>query len=270
MIHLAGLDIGSAQSKAVILQDGGMLSFGIKPTEGNFSRAANGVLEYAIERANLGGSAIDSIGACGMGASFISHPSTKISEISCQSRGIHYLFPAARTLIEVGNQTSKVIKITKEGKVGDCLVGDRCAAGSSRVLQIVAKVLKVNLEDMGRISLKSTSPVKFTTGCAVFLETEAISRVAEGNAKKDIIAGLHQTLAARISAMAQRMKLEEDCVITGGGAKDIGLVKALERQLGIHIFVPDEPLLTAAIGAALIAAEKTVLPVNESTAFKEI
>jgi len=254
---LAGLDIGSAQSKAVIMEEGSRLSFSTRPTEGDFARAANGVLKEALERANLSGSRVKLVGACGLGASFISYPGRKTSEISCQSRGTHYLFPTARTLIEVGNQTSKIIKITGEGKVADCLVSDRCAAGSSRVLQVIAKVLNVNLADMGPLSLKSISPVRFTTGCAVFLETEAISRVAEGNSKEDIIAGLHKTLAAKILAMAQRLGLEEDCVITGGGARDTGLVKTMEKQAEMRLIVPDEPLITAAIGAALIAAERS-------------
>lgn len=254
---LAGLDIGSAQSKAVIMKDGSILSFSTRPTEGDFTRAAKGVLKEALEKADVSDSAAKLVGACGLGASFISNPAGKTSEISCQSRGTHYLFPTARTLIEVGNQTSKIIKITGEGKVADCLVSDRCAAGSSRILQVIAKVLNVNLADMGSLSLESTRPVKFTTGCAVFLETEAISRVAEGNPKEDIIAGLHKTLAAKILAMAQRLGLEEDCVITGGGARDAGLVKTMEKEAELRLLVPDEPLITAAIGAALIAAERS-------------
>jgi predicted CoA-substrate-specific enzyme activase len=140
--------------------------------------------------------------------------------------------------------------------VADCLVSDKCAAGSGRILQIIAKVLGITIEEMGKLSLQATQPAKFTTGCAVFLETEAISRVAEGTAKEDIIAGLHHTLAARIGAMAQRMRVEDDCAFTGGGAVDIGLVKIMEKRIGKKITTPEDPLITAAIGAALIAAEK--------------
>jgi len=255
-LYLAGLDIGSALSKAVIMKDKTILSSSVRPTEGNFSQAADSVLKEALEKAGLSYFDLALIGACGLGASFISHPFTKITEISCHSRGINYLFPMARTVIEVGNQASRVIKVTEEGKVADCIVSDRCAAGSSRILQIIAKVLKVDLKDMGELSLKSTNPVKFTTGCAVFAETEAISRVAEGMRKEDIIAGLHQALAARISAMVQRIKLEEKCAITGGGAKDIGLIKAVESKIGKELLVSDDPLITGAIGAALIVAER--------------
>ncbi|MFC1856992.1 acyl-CoA dehydratase activase [Thermodesulfobacteriota bacterium] len=257
MRYIAGLDIGSAISKAVIMEDDKLLSFSTATTEGNFSSAADSVLEDALAKAKLSLADIHTIGALGLGATFITHPFEKVSDISCQSRGTHYFFPSVRTLIEVGNQASKIIKVTPKGKVADCLVSDRCAAGSSRILQIIAKVLKVNLEDMGQLSLDSTAPVKFTTGCAVFLETEAVSRVAEGSSKENIIAGLHNALASRISAMAQRLRLEADFAITGGGAKDSGLVKIMEDRLGHSLLVPENPLITGVIGAALIAAEKT-------------
>nr|HID59695.1 2-hydroxyglutaryl-CoA dehydratase [Desulfobacterales bacterium] len=255
-LYSAGLDIGSALSKAVIMKNRTVLSSSVRPTEGNFSHAANTVLNDALEKAGLSHSDLASIGACGLGASFLAYPFTKITEISCHSRGVNYFFPSVRTVIEVGNQASRVINVTKEGKVADCIVSDRCAAGSSRILQIIAKVLKVDLKDMGPLSLKSTNPVRFTTGCAVFAETEAISRVAEGMRKEDIIAGLHQALAARISAMAQRIKLKEECAITGGGAKDIGLVRAVEGKIEKKLLVSDDPFITGAIGAALIAVEK--------------
>ncbi|UCF90592.1 MAG: 2-hydroxyglutaryl-CoA dehydratase [Desulfobacterales bacterium] len=256
MAYIAGLDIGSALSKAVIMRNGTLISSSIRPTEGNFVRAAEHVLADALQKAQLAQTDIERIGACGLGVAFIAHPFTKITEISCQSRGTHSVLPTVRTLIEIGNQSSRVIKVTPKGKVADCLVSDKCAAGSGRILQIIARVLGVSIEDLGPLSAKSTHPAKFTTGCAVFLETEAISRVAEGTAKEDIIAGLHRTLAAKIAAMAHRMGVEEDCAMTGGGAVDSGLVKIMEAEIGKKILAPQEPFITAAIGAALIVAEK--------------
>ncbi len=256
MSHIAGLDIGSALSKAVILSNGALLSSGIRPTEGNFAVAADRVLTEALDKAKLSLSDLARIGACGLGATFVAHPFIKITDISCQSRGTHYLLPTARTVIEIGNQTSRVIKVTHQGKVADCLAGNKCAAGSGRILQIIARVLRINLTDMGQLSLQSSKPAKFTTGCAVFLETEAISRVAEGMPKADIVAGLHRALATRTAAMALKMRLEEDCAMTGGGAVDIGLVKTMEKEIGKPILVPENPLITGAIGAALIASER--------------
>jgi predicted CoA-substrate-specific enzyme activase len=256
MAHIAGLDIGSALSKAVILRNGSLLASGVRSTEGNFAQAADQVLTETLAKANLTLSDLACIGACGLGASFIVHPFTKITDISCQSRGTHYLLPTVRTVIEIGNQTSRVIKVTREGKVADCLAGNKCAAGSGRVLQIIARVLRINLAEMGQLSLRSSRPAKFTTGCAVFLETEAISRVAEGMPKEDIVAGLHRALATRTAAMAMKMHVEVDCAMTGGGAVDMGLVKTMEKEIGKPILVPENPLITGAIGAALIANER--------------
>jgi (R)-2-hydroxyacyl-CoA dehydratese activating ATPase len=254
--HIAGLDIGSALSKAVILSNGAILASSVRPTEGNFALAAEQVLTETLEKAQLPLSALKTIGACGLGATFIVHPFVKITDISCQSRGTHFLLPTVRTVIEIGNQTSRVIKVTREGKVADCLAGNKCAAGSGRVLQIIARVLRINLDEMGQLSLRSSQPAKFTTGCAVFLETEAISRVAEGMLKEDIVAGLHKALATRTAAMAMKMRVEVDCAMTGGGAIDVGLVKTMEKEIGQPILVPENPMITGAIGAALIANER--------------
>ena len=252
-----GLDIGSAFSKAVIMgADGSLLSYSVMPNHGNFSEAADLVLMDALEKAGVSVADLTLIGACGYGVHFISRPCTKITEISCHSRGVNYLMPSVRTLIEVGNQSARVMKTSPKGKVADSLVSDKCAVGSGRILHIIAKVLKVQLEQLGELSQSATQPAKFTTNCAVFLETEAISRVAEGTPKQDIIAGLHKTIAAKIGAMIQRMKIEADCVMTGGAALDSGLVAMMEKEIGQKVHVPKEPMISGAIGAALIVLEK--------------
>ncbi|MGD8263654.1 MAG: acyl-CoA dehydratase activase [Desulfobacterales bacterium] len=254
---IAGLDIGSSSSKAVLMQDNTLVAHSILTTEGHFSNAADAVLNAVLDAANLRPNNLDLIGASGLGAAFIPYPSKKISDIACHSRGANFYQPSARTLIEIGNQLSRVIKITPQGRVAGCTTGDKCAAGSGRILQIVARVLQVKLEDLGPISMASKQPAKFTTGCAVFLETEAVSRVAEGIPIEDIIAGLHQALANKIAVMAHKMKVEEDCAIIGGGALNIGLVKIVEEKIQKRLFIPEEPLLSGAVGAALIAAERS-------------
>ena len=257
MTWIAGLDIGSAFSKAVILKDEELRSHCIRETKGKFAPVAEAVLKGALADAGLTIDRLDLIGGGGLGAAFIPYPFEKMTDISCHSRGAHYFFPTVRTLMEIGNQVSRVTKVTPDGKVAGNVTGDKCAAGSGRILQIVAKVLQIDLKDIATFSMRSTQPAKFTTGCAVFLETETISRVAEGTPKEDIIAGLHHALAARMTVMAQRMAIENDCVITGGGALDQGLVRILEAQIGSRIHIPDHPLLSGAIGAALIAQERS-------------
>ncbi|MBN1615605.1 MAG: 2-hydroxyglutaryl-CoA dehydratase [Deltaproteobacteria bacterium] len=252
----AGVDVGSVMAKAVIMNGGDVLSHSIKPISGNFTLAAGYVLDEALEKAGVRYEQLEIIGATGLGASFLRGNHLDSTEVTCQSRGMNHLFPSVRIIIEIGDQSSRVIKVTERGRVADCIVNDRCAAGSGRILQIIAKVLRTDIDELGGLSSKSSRPVRFSTSCSVFLETEIISRVAEGTPKGDIIAGLHQAMASKILAMARKVKMEEACGVTGGGAKDAGLVKMLQETMGVELLVPDEPFITAAIGSALLATEK--------------
>lgn len=253
---VAGLDIGSAFSRAVIMNNGRVVATSRRPTGGAFPKAIDGVLSDVFRSTNLNRAEIDVVGACGLGASFITQPFMKLAELSCMSRGIHFLLPRIRNIIEVGNQYSRVVKINDRGKVINSLVSDKCAAGSGRILQIVARVLGVDFDELGSLSAQANRPAQFTTNCAVFLETEAISRVAEGIPVADIIEGLHATMAAKIVTMAKRLKIEDDCSMTGGGAMDDGLARMIQEKLGFKLTVPKQSLFTGAIGAAMIANEK--------------
>jgi predicted CoA-substrate-specific enzyme activase len=135
-------------------------------------------------------------------------------------------------------------------------MSEKCATGSGRFLQVIARILRINVEDIGHLSLKSESPVEFSTNCAVFAESETISRIAEGARMEDILAGVHRALAAKVAMLVKRLKMEEDVVLTGGGAEDVGLVSAVSEALGVHVLVPDLPRLTAALGAATLAKEE--------------
>jgi predicted CoA-substrate-specific enzyme activase len=148
-----------------------------------------------------------------------------------------------------------VIRASERGKVINFAVSERCAAGSGYFLQIIANVLRIDLKDIGHLSLRSKKPVTFTTGCAVFGESEAISRVAEGISKEDILAGVHNSLANKLFALIERVGLENQCVISGGAALDVGLIKSIEGKLGVQLLVPPHPQITTALGAAIIAEE---------------
>ena len=155
-----------------------------------------------------------------------------------------------------------MIRLSEEGKVTNCVVSEKCAAGSGRFLNIIANVLRIDLEDIGPLSLGSRNPVTFTTGCAVFGESEAVSRVAEGISKEDILAGVHKALADKISTLIDRVGLEKQCAISGGGGLDIGLIKSVEEKLGIQLLVPPQPQLVTALGAAIMAEESQRLVVS--------
>lgn len=255
MKYVAGLDIGSVFTKAVIMNNGNVAAYAIVPSGGSYRQVAQKALDEAARKAEVTAKQIALIVATGYGASIVPFPVKTASELSCQGRGTNYLFPTTRTIVEVGGQASKVVKVNKEGRVTDFAVSERCAAGSGRFLQVIARVLGVNINDIGDLSLRSKNKVRFSTSCAVFAETETISRVAEGALKEDILAGLHEAMANKILNLLQRVKLEKDGVLTGGGARDKGLIKAVEEKIGGKILVPEEPFITGALGAALIAAE---------------
>jgi predicted CoA-substrate-specific enzyme activase len=139
--------------------------------------------------------------------------------------------------------------------VANFILNEKCAAGSGKFLQVIARILHIDLEEIGPLSSTSTKPVEFTTGCAVFAESEAVSRIAEGALPGDILAGVHKAIASKIANLIIRLGLQQDCALTGGGAKDAGLVKAIETELGVPVFIPENPQITAALGAALLAAE---------------
>jgi predicted CoA-substrate-specific enzyme activase len=256
MTYAIGIDIGSAFSKAVIISGGEIVSHHVMPSGGNYKLTAGAVLKKALEKAKISLKDADYTVATGYGAANVTSANELVSDLSCQGRGVNYLFHGARTVIDIGGQFTRVFRVNDRGKVTSFLQSEKCAAGSGRFLQVIARVLQIDLKDIGELSLKSKNRVDFNTGCAVFAESEAISRVAEGTLKEDILAGLHRTLAAKIRSMVERVGLEPDCAVVGGGAKDIGLVKSIEESLGQKLLLPEEPQIVAALGAALLAEEK--------------
>jgi predicted CoA-substrate-specific enzyme activase len=256
MVHVAGIDIGSAFSKAVVMAENKIIAYHVMPSGGNYKLTAEEVAGEALAKAKLSLKDIGYTVATGYGAANVSFSNQAASDISCLARGVFYLFPTARTAIDIGGQFTKVFRLDERGRAVAFLLSEKCAAGSGRFLQVVARVLQIDLKDIGELSLKSRNRVDFNTGCAVFAESEAVSRIAEGASKEDILAGLHRTLAAKIQTMVERLGIEPDCALVGGGAKDIGLVKSIEERLACSLLLPDEPQIVAALGAALMAGEK--------------
>ena len=178
-----------------------------------------------------------------------------VNEVRCEAKALSHILVSIRTVIDIGGQFTRVFKVDSRGKATDFVVSEKCAAGSGMFLQVIARVLQVNLAEIGELSLKSKQRVDFSAGCAVFAQSEAICRIAEGSSKEDILAGIHRAMAAKTLNLVERVGIQPDCALIGGGAKDTGLVKSLEEVLGIFLFVPEEPQIIAALGAALIAQE---------------
>jgi predicted CoA-substrate-specific enzyme activase len=251
-----GIDIGSASSKGIALIDRKIRGACVIPSGGDYRVAAEKVRNELLSKPTVSARDVSYTIATGYGAKNVGFADEVITDISCQGRGISYLFPSVRTAVDVGDLFSKAFRIDEGGNVLTFVLSGKCAGGSGRVLQVIAKVLHIRLEDIGALSLKSKKRVDFNTGCAVFAESEAVSRVAEGVGKEDLLAGIHRALAAQLYSLAERVGIEREYALVGGGARDIGLIKALEEITGFDIVVPPEPHLTAALGAAVIAGEK--------------
>ncbi len=256
MAWFMGIDIGSATSKGAVTKGSNLLAYHMLPSGTDYRTAAQKLRRELLAKGNLSQEDIACTVATGRGANNVIFADHKVADIICCARGINSIFPSVRTVIDVEDQSSQVIRIDAEGRVVNFATSEKCAAGSGRFLQVIANVLRIDPKDIGPLSLKSKKPVTFTTGCAVFGETEAISRVAEGNSKEDILAGVHKALAEKISALAERLGLEEQYAVSGGGGLDIGLIKAIEEKLGIQLLVPPHPQLVTALGAAIVATER--------------
>jgi predicted CoA-substrate-specific enzyme activase len=251
-----GVDIGSTMTKAVIIDgQGKMMASVIGPTGAEHRHLALAVMDQTIEKTNLSFDQLDFIVATGYGRINVPFADKQITEITCHARGIRALFPTARIIIDIGGQDSKGIKLDAEGKVMNFIMNDKCAAGTGRFLEVIAETLGIKLTEIGELSLKAKGYVRISNTCTVFAEHEVTTRLTEGATIPEILAGLHEAFAGRVVNMVRSLGIEKDMVVTGGGAMNIGLIKAIEEKVGFPVRVPPEPLLTGAFGAALMGKD---------------
>jgi len=254
-LYFAGVDIGSTMTKVVLIDKGGSLLSTIKgPTGPEHRQLANEVMRQALEEAGLQIYDISYVVATGYGRLNVPFADSQITELSCHARGVSSLFPNVRTAIDIGGQDAKCMKINN-GKLAKFVMNDKCAAGTGRFLEVTAATLGVRLEDMGDVALKATKKIQIGNLCTVFAQQEVVALLSRGEKLENIIAGLHDALANRVATLARRLGIEPDLVLTGGVAKNSGMVKAMKDSLGCELLVPEEPLLTGALGAAILAKE---------------
>jgi len=263
VIYFAGIDLGSIMTKVVILDgDRKTCSALIGPTGPEHRRLANKVMADALARANLAFSEISYVVATGYGRINVPFADRQITELTCHAKGIASLFPAVRTAIDIGGQDAKGLKI-RNGKLVDFVMNDRCAAGTGRFLYVLVGTLGLRIDELGEISLKATQKLPISSVCTVFAQMEIMACLSQGTLLPDIVAGLHDAIAKRVVNMVKKLKIEPEVVFTGGVAKNIGVVNALQETLGLNVSVPAEPLLTGALGAALIGRELTLKALAE-------
>jgi predicted CoA-substrate-specific enzyme activase len=251
-----GIDAGASATKAVIVnKDGEMLSYAIVPSGINFKLSSEEALTKALKLSDLNFEDLVHTVSTGYGRALVNAKSTS-SEIICISRGIHKLFPYVRTIIDVGGQDSKAIRIAENGRVLDFIMNDKCAAGTGRFLEAMANTLGKPIEELSKLHFKSSTPIKISSTCTVFAESEVISHISQGSEIENVIAGLHEAIAERIYNMSSRIRIEKDVAITGGLAKNQGFVDALTRKIKLTPTLPEEPQIICAYGAALAAVKK--------------
>lgn len=254
--YFAGIDSGSTSTDVVILdKNKEIVASIIMPTGAGAAVGAERALEEALKAASLERGDIDALVTTGYGRTAIQEGDKSITEITCHARGAHYLDPDVRTVIDIGGQDSKVIRLDENGNVVNFVMNDKCAAGTGRFLEMMARTMEMDLGELSRRGLEYSEDITISSMCSVFAESEVVSLIAQNKATDDIVHGLNKAVAAKTAALSKRVKGEEKYMMTGGVSKNDGLVKTLEEKLGTKLVISDKAQLCGALGAALFAAE---------------
>ncbi|KOR25771.1 2-hydroxyisocaproyl-CoA dehydratase activator HadI [Clostridium sp. FAM 1755] len=255
-MYTMGLDIGSTTSKGVIMKDGKEIVASVLVPVGTGTSGPLKLIKELKEKSNLTENDIEKTVVTGYGR--MQYKADKqISELSCHAKGVAFLIPSARTIIDIGGQDAKAMKLNDKGKLMNFIMNDKCAAGTGRFLDVMSGVLETDVSKLGEISEKSTKEVSISSTCTVFAESEVISHLSANAKKEDIVAGIHTSVVRRVSTLAMRVGIEDEVVMVGGVARNKGIVKAMEREIGHNIKVPELAQLTGALGAAIYAFEET-------------
>ncbi len=256
MRYVAGVDVGSTQAKGVVLDEGGeLVGRAILDVEMNMSGAAQQVFERALVDARLGPDDIAYTVATGYGRYRVTFGDLQVTEISCHARGATFEFPNTRTVLDIGGQDTKAIRIGDAGEVVDFAMNDKCAAGTGRFLGAASFALELPLSELGPLALKATAPVKITTTCTVFAESEIIGHLAKGHRPEDVLAGMHYSIATRCASLVRRVGLTPEITFTGGVSRNAAMVSLLRDVLDTPLNVSAQGHFMGAIGAALYALD---------------
>lgn len=254
--YFAGIDSGSTSTDVVILnKDKEIVTGIILPTGAGAAIGAERALEEALKDANLQREDIDALVTTGYGRTAIQEGDKSITEITCHARGAHYLNPEVRTVVDIGGQDSKVIRLDETGAVVNFVMNDKCAAGTGRFLEMMARTMEMSLDKMSVTGLQYDEDITISSMCTVFAESEVVSLIAQNKKTDDIVHGLNKAVAAKTASLAKRVGGEDKYMMTGGVSKNQGLVRTLEEKLGTELVISDKAQLCGALGAALFAAD---------------
>ena len=253
----AGCDLGAVAAKVVIINNDGVFAYDTLSYKNLPKQAANTVMQNALSRADL---SLDQICCCmatGFGRKVIPFADMDAPELVCLSRGIQLINPEVRTVIDAGGQKLRAFNIGDNGKVTDSTTNEKCASGTGKFIEVMAKSLELSLDRLSLLPLDSKNPVSITSQCGVFAESEVLTHINEGNDRADIVAGISRSVAGRISSMARKISLTEPVTMVGGVAKNFGVVHYTQKELGLEFVEPGtDPQIVTALGAALLARER--------------
>jgi predicted CoA-substrate-specific enzyme activase len=257
MAYAAGVDVGSTQTKAVIINERKeILSRSLTDTGANVIRAAETAFEEALHNGDLREEEVEYVVGTGYGRYKVTFGNTQVTEISCHGRGAVHMFPATRTVVDMGGQDTKAIRVSEAGEIVDFCMNDKCAAGTGRFLGAASSALDIPLPDLGPTALRGERAVKISTTCTVFAESEVLSWLGKGKKIEDILLGVHKSIATRSAGLLRRVGVEEEVTFTGGVAKNVAMIQTLNERLGLEVNVSDESHYMGALGAALFALDR--------------
>ncbi|MEW5725663.1 MAG: acyl-CoA dehydratase activase [Thermodesulfobacteriota bacterium] len=249
-----GIDVGSITAKAAVWADGRILSAKVGLTGYNAGEAGRRIFDEVLAGLGLTPKDVDRVVSTGYGRNSVAFADKAMTEILCHGAGAWFLRPGVRSLVDIGGQDSKAIVLGPDGKVKDFAMNDKCAAGTGRFLEVMAHALGLPVGELGPMSEKAADPARISSICTVFAESEVISLISKGEKRENIIAGIHDSIAARVSALSKRLGVRAPVLMTGGVAKNRGVVRALEKKLGVSLEVLETAQVNGAIGAAILAA----------------
>lgn len=255
MVYL-GIDIGSSATKLVAIdQDKDVVGSSVVQL-GTGTSGVDQAIDQFYKSTGLKQSDITWIIATGYGRVHFGGANEQISEISCHAKGVHFLCPEVRTIIDIGGQDTKVTRVDGKGIMQNFTMNDKCAAGTGRFLDVMSKVLDVDISSMGDMDALAEKTLTISNTCTVFAESEVISKLAAGCAIPDVIAGIHESVSRRVAGLAFRNGIEPKIALTGGVAQNAGIIRSLERELKEKLVIPHNPQLTGALGAALFSLQR--------------
>jgi len=259
MAYAAGVDVGSTQTKAVIIdEDRRIVGRALIDTGANVIQAAESSYVDALRQGNIDEEEVGYVVGTGYGRFRVTFGNSQVTEISCHGRGAVHLFPQTRTVVDMGGQDTKAISVNAQGEITDFCMNDKCAAGTGRFLGAAAAALDIPIDNLGPISLKSTKAIKISTTCTVFAESEVLAWIGKGKKIEDILWGVHSSIASRSVALMRRVGLNDKITFTGGVSRNEGMVKALEERLGTSLNISNDCHYMGALGAALFAMDNVL------------